>query len=300
MLIESIPNISEGRRTAVIDACGAALRSEGVSLLDVSSDATHNRSVLTAAGEPGGLRRAMRALFDRAIAEIDLRCHQGVHPRIGAVDVVPFVPLAGASMEDCVALARAVAAEAADRHGLPVFLYEEAALRPDRRRLEDIRRGQFEGLTQRLSQPEWKPDFGPAAPHPSAGASVVGARWPLIAYNVNLSTDRLDVAREVAARVRESSGGLPFVKALGVPLAARGLVQVTMNLTRFEQTSLVDVFDRVTAEAEARGVRVLESEIVGLVPAAALPANATSRLRLVDFTEDRILERRLLSVGAAG
>jgi glutamate formiminotransferase len=296
-LIECIPNISDGRRPLVIAACVDAVRATGATVLDVSSDARHNRSVLTIAGDRPSIRRAILALFASAIAAIDLRQHEGVHPRLGAVDVVPLVPLEDATMAECVDLAREVAAVLADRHALPIYLYEEAALRPDRRRLEIIRRGQFEGLAERMRQPEGAPDFGPATPHPSAGASVVGARFPLIAFNINLSTDRLDIARAIAARVRESSGGLPFVKALGVPLADRGIVQVTMNLTRFERTSLTEVFDAVTAEAAARGVGVIESEIVGLVPRAALPPDPAVRLRLPGFSDDRVLEHRLALVG---
>ena len=296
-LIESIPNISEGRRPEVVAGCVEAVRGSGASLLDVSSDAAHNRSVLTIAGDAARLEIAVCRLFDRAIASIDLRAHQGVHPRVGAVDVVPFVPLGSTPMADCVALARHVAAAVAERHGLPVYLYEEAALRPERRRLELIRRGQFEGLTARLRQPEWAPDFGPAAPHPTAGASIIGARRPLIAYNVNLATHRLDVAKAIATRVRESSGGLPAVKALGVMLAPRGIAQVTMNLTDPARTPMTAVFDLVQAEAKRHGVEILESELVGLVPEAALPANPEERLRLTGFSPTCILENRLRAAG---
>ncbi len=216
----------------------------------------------------------MLALFDAALARIDLRNHSGEHPRLGAVDVVPFVPIEGATMADCVAMARDVAGEVSRRHNLPVFLYEEAAAIPGRRNLEDIRRGEFEGLAAKLKQPEWAPDFGPAAPHPSAGASVIGARMALIAYNINLATNRLDVAKKIAAAVRHSSGGLRYVKAMGVELADRGIVQVSMNLTNFEKTPIFRVFELVTREAARYGVTVLESEIVGLVPSAALTASA--------------------------
>ena len=292
-LIECIPNVSEGRRTDVLDACAGAIRSAGARLLDVKPDAAHNRTVYTFAGDADAVRAGVLALFDRALAAIDLRSHSGEHPRIGAVDVVPFVPIEGATMADCVELAKRVAQEVSTRHSLPVFLYEEAATTASRRNLEDIRRGEFEGLAAKLQQPDWRPDFGPAAPHPSAGASVIGARMPLIAYNINLATNRLDVARRIAAAVRQSSGGLRYVKAMGVELQDRGIVQVSMNLTNFEKTPMFRVFELVKREAERYGVSVLESEIVGLVPAAALTASAAWFLQLEGFSEDQVLETKL-------
>jgi glutamate formiminotransferase len=245
------------------------------------------------AGEPGPLESAVLAMFDLAVQHIDLRVHTGEHPRLGAVDVVPFVPLEGAAMADCVSLARDTASAVADRFEIPVFLYGAAATRPARTKLEDIRRGQFEGLAAKLATPEWAPDFGPSRPHPTAGASVVGARMPLVAYNINLDTDRLDIAKAIAATVRTSSGGLPCVKAMGISLADRRLVQVSMNLTDFTTTPIHVVFDSVQREANGHGVRVLESEIVGLVPAAALTASAQEHLKLARFSPDQILENRL-------
>ncbi|MEO7192185.1 MAG: glutamate formimidoyltransferase [Vicinamibacterales bacterium] len=295
-IIEVIPNISEGVRTEVIAACVNAVTQAGASLLDVSSDPAHHRTVLTLAGNRQRTLTAVLALFDRAIDRIDLREHRGVHPRLGAVDVVPFVPLGSTSMLECVELARAIAAQVAARHALPIYLYEEAAVVPGRRRLEVIRRGGFEALAARMQDPEWAPDFGPARPHPSAGASIIGARWPLIAYNVNLGTDRIDIAKAIAADVRESSGGLPCVKALGVPLRHRHAVQVTMNLTNFRTTSMLAAFERVRAAAERAGVRVLESEIVGLVPEAALPPNPQETLLLAGFGS-QVLEDRLRAAG---
>ena len=292
-IIECVPNVSEGRRPEVLDACADAIRSTGVRLLDVKPDTSHNRTVYTFAGDPAAVRAAALTLFDTAIPLIDLRQHSGEHPRMGAVDVVPFIPIEGATMADCVTLAADVAAAASARHGLPVFLYEEAARAPSRRNLEDIRRGEFEGLATKLKQPEWAPDFGPAAPHATAGASVVGARMPLIAYNINLATDRLDVARRIATAVRQSSGGLRFVKAMGVALADRGIVQVSMNLTNYEKTPIHRVFEMVKREAERYGVAVLESEIIGLVPAAALTASAAWFLQMDSFTDDLVLETRL-------
>jgi glutamate formiminotransferase / 5-formyltetrahydrofolate cyclo-ligase len=292
-IIECIPNISEGRRADVLEACAAAIRATGVHLLDVKPDASHNRTVYTFAGEPARVEAAALALADCAIGAIDLRQHTGEHPRLGAVDVVPFVPIDGVTMADCVALARTVGAAVASRHGLPVFLYEEAAASPARRNLEDIRRGEFEGLAAKLQQPAWQPDFGPAAPHASAGAMVVGARMALIAYNINLATDRLDVARKIAAAVRHSSGGLRYVKAMGVELGDRGIVQVSMNLTNFEKTPIFRVFELVKREAARYGVDVLESEIIGLVPSAALTASAAWYLQMDTFTDKLVLENRL-------
>jgi glutamate formiminotransferase len=293
-LIECVPNVSDGRRPGVIDALAAAIMAvDGVRLLDRSSDPTHNRSVFTFAGGAEPLRQAVLALFDLAIRAIDLRSHRGAHPRLGAVDVVPFIPISGATMPDCVALARTTAADVAARFQLPVFLYEEAASTDARRNLADIRRGQFEGLAQKMASPEWAPDFGPSRPHPTAGAAVIGARAPLIAFNVNLATDRIETAKEIAAAVRHSSGGLPFVRAMGVALEHRGLSQVSMNLTNYAQTSMMRVFEAVTREAERRGTSVLESEIVGLVPEAALPPEPEQTLQLAGFSRSQILERRL-------
>jgi len=296
-LIECVPNVSEGRRTEVVDRLLQAIeRVPGARLLDRSSDAAHNRSVITMAGEPGALEAAVLALFELAVAEIDLRTHTGEHPRLGAVDVVPFIPIEGATMDDCVRLAQETGADVARRFNVPVYLYEEAATNPGRKNLADIRRGQFEGLAAKMAQPEWAPDYGPPAPHPSAGATVIGARMPLIAYNINLDTDRLDVAKKIAATVRFSSGGLPHVKAMGVALEDRGIVQVSMNLTNYQETPILRVFDAVKTEAERHGVAVLESEIVGLVPAAALVDNSERYLQLNSFTRSQILEERLRKV----
>lgn len=293
-LIECVPNVSEGRRADVVTALAEAVSHvDGVRLLDRSSDPAHNRSVLTLAGGTVAVQQAVMALFETALAVIDLRRHTGAHPRLGAVDVVPFVPLGGATMEQCVALARETGAAVAARFQLPVFLYEEAASTPARRNLADIRRGEFEGLATKLASPDWTPDYGPSEPHPTAGATVIGARAPLIAFNVNLATDQLAIATSIAAAVRFSSGGLPFVKALGVALPHRGIVQVSMNLTNFEHTPMLRAFEAVRTEAERRGTTILESEIVGLVPEAALPASPERSLQLAGFSDNQILERRL-------
>ncbi|OFW02033.1 MAG: glutamate formimidoyltransferase [Acidobacteria bacterium RIFCSPLOWO2_02_FULL_68_18] len=300
-LIECVPNVSEGRRTAVVDTLVQVIRdTPGVRLLDYSSDASHNRSVLTLIGDAAPLERAVLALFEAALPLVDLRAHSGEHPRIGAVDVVPFVPIEGVTMAECVALAKQTAAEVARRFDIPVYLYEDAADNPARKNLEDIRRGEFEGLAAKMSAPEWTPDFGPPTPHPSAGASVIGARMPLIAYNINLATDRLEVAKTIAAAIRYSSGGFRYVKAMGVRLADRGIVQVSINLTNHEKTPMFRVFEAVKHEAARYGVDVLESEIVGLVPAAALVGTAEHFLRLASFTREQILEHKLRTGDRAG
>lgn len=293
-LIECVPNVSEGRRLDIVNAIAAAIRAiPDVRLLDYSSDAAHNRSVFTFVGDEAGLEAAVTALFDCALPAIDLRVHRGVHPRIGAVDVVPFVPLAGATMADCVRLARRVGQVIALRHGVPVYLYEEAARDPERRNLELIRRGEFEGLPAKMTMSGWAADFGPAAPHPTAGASAVGARKVLIAYNVNLATDRLDIGKKIASAVRQSGGGLPSVKAIAVPLEDRGIVQVSMNLMDFETTPIHRAFEAVKHEAAKHGVAVIESEIIGLVPSAALAAAAASYLQLAGFRASQVLEQKL-------
>ena len=293
-IIESIPNVSEGRRPEVIERLAEAIRATpGVRLLDYSSDPSHNRSVYTLVGDADGVKRATLALFEQAVAAIDLRTHRGEHPRLGAVDVVPFVPIEGITMAECVALAQEVGAAVADRFGVPVFLYEEAAANPARRNLEDIRRGEFEGLAAKMRTAEWTPDFGPAVPHPSAGASVIGARMPLIAYNINLNTNRLDVAKKIAAAIRHSSGGLRYVKAAGFMLEDRGIAQVSMNLTNYEKTPIFRVFEIVKREAARYGVSILESEIVGLVPSAALTAAAEFYLQLERFGPEQVLENKL-------
>lgn len=293
-LIESVPNISEGRRPEVVEAAVSALRAvPGLRVLDVQSDRDHNRSVLTLAGDDQALHDGVLTLFAVAVEQIDLGRHQGEHPRLGAVDVVPFIPIEGATMADCVALARRVAQAAAERHGIPIFLYEEAASAPHRRNLEDIRRGQFEGLEQKMRDPAWAPDYGPSAPHPTAGATVVGARPPLIAYNINLGTADLEVAKRIAKAIRQSSGGYRHVKAMGVMLEQRKLAQVSINMTDFKRTPLHRVFETVRSEAERHGVHVVGSEIVGLVPSEALFDAAEHYLRLEAFSPAQVLERKI-------
>lgn len=293
-IIECIPNLSEGRRLDVVERLAEAVRATpGAALLDYSSDASHNRSVFTLVGDAASVEQAILRLFEIAVAEIDLRQHQGEHPRLGAVDVVPFVPIEGVTMQECVALAKQVGATVADRFNVPVYLYEEAASNPSRRNLEDIRRGEFEGLAARMTTPGWTPDFGPAEPHPSAGATVIGARMPLIAYNINLNTNRIDVARKIAAAIRHSSGGLRYVKAMGIMVEGRDLAQVSMNLTNYQKTPIFRVFEVVKREAERYGVSILESEVVGLIPAGALVSAAEFYLQLERFSDGQVLENKL-------
>jgi len=292
--LECVPNVSEGRRPEVVARLVAAAASiPGVRLLDVSSDPDHNRSVLTLAGEPGDLRASLLALYDAALQDIDLRSQQGVHPRVGAVDVVPFVPLGDTPMEEAVAAAEALASEVAERFDLPVYLYERAARRPERTRLADIRRGGFEGFPAKMADPAWTPDFGPPRVHPSAGVTVIGARFFLIAFNVVLETADISVARAIARKVRESGGGLPAVRAMGVYLESRGRAQVSMNLVDFRQTSVLTALNRVRQEAEALGTRILESELIGLMPEEAAVGVVREALQLPGFGLDRVLESLL-------
>jgi len=293
--LECVPNVSEGRDARLLDRMTARLSATpGVRLLDVHRDADHHRSVFTLVGEAPALTDAILGLCDEALGAIDLRAHRGAHPRIGAVDVVPFVPIGRATMDDAVAAARATGRAIAERFDIPVLLYEHAATAAHRRRLEHVRRGRFEGLTDRLRTQEWAPDFGPASPHPTFGAVAVGARRILVAYNINLATDRLEVGTAIAAAVRASSGGLPHVKAMALPLPARGLIQVSMNLTDVDVTPLAVVYDAVAREAARHGVTVAESEVVGLVPAAALADVAARYLRVAGWSADKILDTRLL------
>ncbi len=295
-LIECIPNVSEGRRDEVVAAIAAAAvkAAPGVVLLDRTSDSDHNRSVLTFLGDGDPLVAAMTALVGAALEAIDLRTHRGAHPRLGAVDVIPFVPVRGATAAECVELARTLGRTLAERFGLPVYLYEDAASSPERQNLANVRKGEFEGLAKKMADPAWKPDFGPSVPHASGGAVVVGARAPLIAYNINLATADLAIADRIAKAIRHLSGGYRFVKAMGVKLEARGQVQVSINMTNYEKTPLHRVFETVRSEAERHGVAVVGSEIVGLVPQAALLAAAGHYLRLEADPGPQVLENKLL------
>jgi glutamate formiminotransferase len=290
MRIECVPNFSEGRDAQVIDALVAACDVTGAAVLDVHSDFDHHRTVITVAGEPDAVQRAVMQAAGIAIERIDLRTHDGVHPRIGAVDVVPFVPLHDATMHDCTEIARAFGRALADAYQVPVYLYEAAATQPQRRNLADVRRGGYEGLRQRVKEAAWVPDFGPAHLGP-AGACAVGARPVLIAFNVYLTTDDAGIARQIARAIRESGGGLPAVKALG--LHVKGRAQVSMNLVDHRRTSLYEVMQRLRALCDAHGVGIAESELVGLVPQAALIDYARASLGLPSETATRTIEAQL-------
>ncbi len=293
-LIESVPNISEGRDHSKIEAIVAAVRgTPGAVLLDVDSDADHNRTVITIAGEPAAVEMAVLNLVAKAVELIDLTKHQGEHPRMGAVDVIPFVPLRGVTKKECIEIARRVGQTIWERFKIPVYLYEDAATRPERRDLAYIRKGEFENFFAKIQEPDWAPDFGERRVHPTAGVSAVGVRPPLIAFNVNLGTTNLEIAQQIAKAVRGSNGGLRYVKALGFALKERGIVQVSMNLTNFEKTPLYQVFELVKCEAQRWGVPIVGSEIVGLVPQAALVHVAEHFLQLEKFHPSQILENRL-------
>jgi glutamate formiminotransferase len=296
-LIECVPNLSEGRDQAGVRAVAEAIaRVPGAVLLDTTSDADHNRSVITFAGPPEAVAEAAFRAVSKAAEIIDLNQHRGIHPRLGALDVLPFVPLAAADLQLCAALAHQVGQRIWDELRIPVYFYAAAALLPDRRRLEDVRRGQFEGLRETVFHDQAKcPDIGGPALHPTAGAVIAGARKILIAYNINLNSADLTLARAIAAAIRERGGGLPGVKALGLPLHSRGVVQVSMNITDYELTPLRTVYDAVKSLADARGVSILESELIGLAPRSALAPGDAAHLKLADFTPDRLIENRLAS-----
>ncbi len=304
-IVECIPNFSEGRDEAKVEQLVVAIRSvPGVVMLDREMDASHHRSVLTFAGEPEAVLEAAFRAAQKAVELIDLNTHSGEHPRMGAIDVLPFVPIKGVSMEHCVELARRAGERIARELKVPVYLYEKAATRPDRVNLADVRRGEFEGLRQEIEiNPARQPDFGEAKVHPTAGAVAVGARPPLIAYNVNLATTDLSIAKKIAKAVRGRDGGLQYVKALGFELKERGQVQVSMNLVNYEGSPIFRAFEMVKREAERYGVAVASSEIVGLVPQAALNACSEFYLRLENFSDSQVLETRLqaaLSEGLEG
>jgi len=303
-IVECVPNFSEGRDPGKVNRIADAIRSVAdAHVLDIHMDPDHHRSVITFVGDQQSVLEAAVLAVGEAARQIDLNRHQGEHPRIGAADVVPFVPVQGVSLAACVAIARAAGEQIYQRFQIPVYFYEEAALRPDRRNLASIRRGGYERLRQEvLSDPSRRPDVGEPRLHPTAGATVVGARRFLIAFNIQLDSTDLEVARTIARAVRASSGGLPAVKAMGVLLRSRGGVggagqaQVSMNLTDFEQTSLPQAFQAVEREAARLGVSILSSEIVGLVPAKAMQGFAPESLRLVDFGTEKIFENRLAAV----
>ncbi len=294
-IIQCVPNFSEGKDLEKIETIVNSFRGkQGVRLLDYQSDSDHNRTVVTVVGEPGPLKTALMEALGSAIEGIDMRTHKGQHPRMGAVDVVPFIPVKKVSMKEAVDISRKVAKEISEKYNLPVFLYEESASRPERRNLSDIRKGQFEAMADKIKQPEWTPDFGPAKIHPTAGVTAVGARMPLVAFNVNLRTDRLAIANDIAKKVRHMSGGLRYCKAMGVALKERNMVQVSMNMTDYTKTALYRSFELIKMEAATYGVTVAGSEIVGLVPMEALIDTAVYYLGMENFSMAQVLERRIM------
>ena len=293
-LLECVPNISEGRNEDKIALIVNEVREVGgANLLDVSSDKDHNRSVLTFIGRPEAVREAALALTFKAIDLIDMREHRGAHPRMGAVDVVPFVPIQGMEMGEAVQVARGFGKELGKR-GVAVFFYEEAASRPERKDLPSIRKGEYEGLEEKLKSPQWKPDEGPVRFNARSGATVVGARYPLVAYNVNLRTNNIEVAREIARKVRFKDGGFPCVRAMGVDLKEKGMVQVSMNLTNYRVTNIPSVYGFIREEALKRGVEVEASEIVGLIPMGVLEGIARHFVKCPLFSNRQVIEQRIL------
>ena len=294
-IMECVPNFSEGRDLQKIDKIVAPFRARaGVKLLDYSNDEDHNRLVVTVVGEPEPLRDAVLEAIGVAVELIDLNHHQGQHPRMGAVDVVPFIPIRGVTMDDAITLSREVGEEAARRYGLPVFLYEKSATAPHRENLAAIRKGEFEGMAEKIHQPEWKPDFGPAERHPTAGTVAIGARMPLVAYNINLSTPSLEIAHDIAKKIRFIGGGLRYCKAMGVELKDRGITQVSINMTDYTRTALYRAFELVRIEARRYGVSIVGSEIIGLVPMEALIDTVSYYLGLENFSLRQVLEARIM------
>ncbi|RKX44631.1 MAG: glutamate formimidoyltransferase [Thermotogae bacterium] len=297
-IVECVPNFSEGRRKEIIEEIIDQVRKrKDVKLLDYSSDPDHNRTDVTFIGEPQSVKEAALDLAIKCVELIDMNKHKGEHPRMGAIDVVPFIPVYNVTMEECVKLAHEFAKEFSEKTGVPCFMYEEAATRPDRKNLADVRRGEFEGLKEAIGKdPDKVPDYGPNKIHPTAGATAVGARFFLVAFNVNLGTSDINIAKKIAKAVRHSSGGYRYVKAMGFEIKERGIVQVSMNLTNYQKTPIFRVFETIKNEAERYGVPVIGSEIVGLVPLEALIMVADHYLRLENFSIDQVLEKRLLEV----
>ena len=293
-IMECVPNFSEGRDLQKIDKIVAPFRSkQGVKLLDYSNDEDHNRLVVTVVGEPEPLRDAVLEAIGVAVELIDLNHHQGQHPRMGAVDVVPFIPIRNVTMEEAVALSKEVGEEVARRYNLPVFLYEKSASAPHRENLAAVRKGEFEGMAEKIKLPEWHPDFGLAERHPTAGTVAIGARMPLVAYNINLNTPSLEIAHDIAKKIRFIGGGLRYCKAMGVELKDRGITQVSINMTDYTRTALYRAFELVRVEARRYGVSIVGSEIIGLVPMAALIDTASYYLGLENFSMEQVLEARM-------
>lgn len=294
-IIQCVPNFSEGRDLEKIEKIVNPFRAkEGVKLLDYNRDEDHHRVVVTVVGEPEAVKNAMIEAMGVAIKEIDMTIHKGQHPRMGAIDVVPFIPIKNISMQEAIELAKDLAKEAAEKYNLPIFLYEKAASHPDRENLAKVRKGEYEGMSEKLQQPEWKPDFGPTQIHTTAGVTAVGARMPLVAFNVNLDTDNIEVANKIAKNVRFLGGGLRFCKAIGIDLKERKQTQVSMNMTDYTKTALYRAFELIKIEAKRYGVNVVGSEVIGLLPMEALIDTAVYYLGIEDFSMDQVLESRIM------
>lgn len=293
--MECVPNFSEGRDLQKIERIVEPFRkAKNVKLLDYSNDEDHNRLVVTVVGEPQPLKDALLEAIGVAVEVIDLRSHKGAHPRMGAVDVVPFIPIKNCTVDEAIDLSKEVGREIADRYGIPVYLYEKSATAPHRENLAAVRKGEFEGFAEKIKQPEWQPDFGPACQHPTAGTVAVGARMPLVAYNINLNTPDMAIATAIAKRIRFIGGGLRFCKAMGVELKERGITQVSINMTDFTRTHLYQAMEMVRYEARRYGVSVVGSEIIGLVPMEALVDTCSYYLGLEGFSSDQVIEKRIM------
>ena len=293
-LVECVTNFSEGRRPEVIEAIVNEVKNvSGVRVLDVKADASHNRVVVTFVGEPAPVKQAAFAACAKATELIDMEQHHGEHPRIGATDVIPFIPVSEVTIEECVELANELGKEIGEKLGIPVYMYEAAAKKPERIKLPDVRKGQYEGLKTEITQPERQPDYGPNQMHPTAGATVVGARQFLIAYNINLNTSDVKIAKKIATAIREAKGGYKYCRAMGIMIEERNMAQVTINMVNYEGTPLHRVFETVKSEAARFGVNVIGSEIVGLLPMQALIDTAAFYLRLEGFDRKQVLEENI-------
>jgi len=293
-LVECVPNFSEGRNESIVEKIIDEARNvEGIKILDYSSDKDHNRTVLTMIGSPEQVKEAAIKTAKKAAELIDMSLHEGAHPRMGATDVIPFTPVSNITIEECVEIAKEVGEEIGS-WGIPVYLYEDAATSPDRRNLADIRKGQYEAFFEKIKDPKWKPDYGPQEMNVKSGGTVVGARVPLIAFNVNLDTPDVEIANKIARKVRHIGGGLRYVKGIGLKLEDRNQTQVSMNLVNFEKTSVYQAFEMVKMEAKRYGVNVVGSEVIGTVPMKSLLDAAEYYLQIENFSMDQILEKRLL------
>lgn len=294
-IVECVPNFSEGRDLEKIEKIVESFRAkEGVKLLNYEADKDYNRVVVTVMGEPQAVKKAVVESVGRAAQLIDMNVHEGQHSRMGATDVIPFIPIKNMTMEEAVELAREAGEEIWEKHEVPVFYYEKAASRPERENLAKVRKGQFEGMPEKLKDPEWMPDCGKAEIHKTAGISAVGARMPLVAYNINLDTPNIDIANAISRVIRHSSGGFRYIKAGGVEIPEKNITQVTMNITDYTKTSIYRVFETVKMEAKRYGVNVTGSEIIGLAPMESLVDTAAYYLGLEDFTMDKVLESSLM------